>query len=90
MISMELRYVAHIITLTRTVKEAYSSQAATLRELIGELDRRFHGFQGVFVDPQSGALKLNAMIYYAEPDRPPVSVIDLDRPLSDRSVITFW
>jgi hypothetical protein len=90
MISLELRYVAHITTLTHTVKEAYISHSATLRELICELDGRFHGFQEVFIHPQSGALKLEAMIYYAEPGQPPISVIDLGRPLTDRSVITFW
>ena len=90
MIVMELRYVAHITTLTHTVKEAYHTQAGSLRELIFELEGRFRGFQEVFVHPQSGALKLDAMIYYAEPDRPPAAVIDLDRQLSDHCVITFW
>jgi hypothetical protein len=90
MIKLELRYVAHVTTLTHTVKEASDSQAATIRDLIGELEQRFQGFQAMFIQPQTGALKLNAMIYYSEPGKPPVAVIDLDHPLSDHGVVTFW
>ena len=90
MIKLELRYVAHITTLTHTVRETCDSRAATIRELIAELEHRFHGFQAVFIQPQTGKLMLNAMIYYSEPGRPPVSVIDLDHPLTDHGVVTFW
>lgn len=90
MIALELRYVAHITTLTHAVRETHESQATTFRELVGELDQRFPGFQEVFIHPQTGALRLNAMIYYSEPGKPPVAVINLDRPLSDQGVVTFW
>lgn len=90
MIRLELRYLAHISTLTSTLKETYDSQASTFRELIDELEQRFHGFQAVFIQPQSGTLKLNTMIYYSEPGKPPVTVIDLDQPLGEHGVVTFW
>lgn len=90
MIELELRYIAHITALTYTVKERYRTQAETLRQLIGELNHRYPGFETVFIHPDTGKLNLNAMIYYGEPGRPPAAVIDMDRPIGDQSVITFW
>jgi hypothetical protein len=58
--------------------------------LVEELDSRYPHFRQVFVDPATGSLALNAMIYYADPGQVPVSVIDLGHPLADGGTVTFW
>ena len=90
MIEVELRYVAHITTLTGLTKERRLTGAGTLRALIDELEARFAGFRQTFVDRLSGGLNLNAMIYYCDVGQTPLAVIDLDRPLRDGAVVTFW
>ena len=87
---IELRYVAHITTLTSSTKERCLSDANTLRELIDELDRKFKGFREIFIHQETGGLNLNAMIYYSNEGEVPVSVINLDHPIKDKSTVTFW
>jgi molybdopterin converting factor small subunit len=87
---LELRYVAHITTLTRTVKEKYRTNADTLRDLINELDEIYLGIKQTFINAQSGALNLNAMIYYSIEGEPPFAVVDLDQPIQENAVVTFW
>ena len=90
MIELELRYVAHITTLTSLTKERYRSDAGTLRALIDELEARYAGFRQAFVDSELGSLKLNAMIYYCDVGQTPMAVVDLDHPTKDGAVVTFW
>jgi len=87
---LELRYVAHVTTITRILQEDYQTEASTIRELLDELDARYGGFRGLFVNPDTGQLNLNTMIYYSDPGEVPVSVIDLDHPVVDGGTITFW
>ena len=87
---LELRYVAHITTLTGVLKEVYRTEAATLRGLLEELDARYGGFRETFIHPQTNQLNLNAMIYYREQGKVPSAVIDLDQPLADGGAVTFW
>jgi len=87
---LELRYVAHVTTITGKVKEIYRTRAATLRGLLDELDARYGGFHEAFVDPQTGQLRLNAMIYYRGRGEVPAAVIDLDQPVGDGAAVTFW
>lgn len=91
MLMLELRYVAHVVMLTHnTLKETWGTNAATMRDLINELDLCYYGFKKTFVENGSGQLRMNAMIYYNRPGDVPISVIDLDIPLSDQGVVTFW
>lgn len=87
---LKVRYVAHITTLTGRSIEQVSSPATSLRELLSELDVRFPGFGVTFIDAQTGRMKLNAMIYYSNPGEIPISVTDLDQPVCDGAVLTFW
>ena len=87
---LELRYVAHVTVLTRQLVESRPTAAASLRELVAELDERYPGFDALFVDPETGKLKLNTMIYYGAPGQVPVTVIDLDQPIDDGATVTFW
>lgn len=90
MIELELRYVAHITTLTNSVRERYCTGVSTLRGLIDELDIKYAGFRQVFVDQETEGLNLNAMIYYSDEGQVPKSIIDLDHPIKDRATVTFW
>lgn len=87
---VELRYIAHITDITGRLKERCRTDAATLRELLEELDARYGGFREAFVDPTTGQLRLNAMIYYRGRGEVPAAVVDLDRPLGDGAAVTFW
>ncbi|MGQ9456690.1 MAG: MoaD/ThiS family protein [Anaerolineae bacterium] len=87
---VELRYVAHITDITGVPKERYRTGAATLRDLVEELEARYGGFREAFVDPATGRLRWNAMIYYRSPGEVPVAVVDLDQPLGDGAAVTFW
>ena len=87
---LELRYVAHVTTLTSILQESHQTEAATLRELVDELDVRYGGFRELFVSPETGQLNLNTMVYYSDPGEVPISVIDLDHPIRDSGTITFW
>jgi len=87
---LELRYVAHVTTMTGILKEAYQTEATTIRDLLAELDDRYGGFRQTFVNPETGQMNLNAMIYYRGQGDIPVVVIDLDRPVADGGAITFW
>jgi hypothetical protein len=87
---LEIRYVAHITTLTDSVKEWIQTDSTTLRELICELDHRYSGFKEVFINPDSGALQMNSMIYYSNEGQPPVAVVDLGHPIQDKAIVTFW
>jgi molybdopterin converting factor small subunit len=90
MIELELRYVAHITTLTGLTKERCRTDAGTLRALIDELETRYAGFYRAFVNSETGGLNLNAMIYYCDAGQTPLAVVDLDHPLKDGGVVTFW
>jgi len=85
---LELRYVAHITTITGILQEG--TKASTVRELLDELDARYGGFRELFVSPKTGQLNLNAMIYYSDPGEVPISVIDLGHPVGDGGTVTFW
>jgi hypothetical protein len=87
---LELRYVAHVTTITDILQESHQTEAVTIRELVDELDARYSGFRELFVSPETGQLNLNAMIYYSDPGAVPVSVIDMDHPIRDNGTITFW
>ena len=87
---LELRYVAHVTTLTNRLQEGHRTKASTIRELVAELDGEYPGFLEMFVDPGPGTLNLNAMIYYGAPGEIPISVIDLDQPIGDGGTVTFW
>lgn len=88
--ALELRYVAHVTTLTRCLVEQYRTEVGSLRELVDELDGRYRGFEALFVSPQTGQLTLNTMIYYSDLGEIPISAIDLDQPIRDGGTITFW
>ena len=87
---LELRYVAHITTLTHSVKEKYRTNADTLRDLIDELDKTYVGMKQTFINPHSGTLQLNAMVYYSTEGETPFAVVNLDIPIQDNAIVTFW
>jgi molybdopterin converting factor small subunit len=87
---LDLQYIAHVTTVTGTLRETYHGDAATLRALVEELDGRYEGFQTLFVSAETRGLSLNAMIYYSDRGEVPVSVLDLDRPIRDGATVTFW
>lgn len=88
--SVELRYVAAVYPITSKLSERYNTSVETLRELIVELDDIYGGFVEMFLEPQSGKLTLNTMIYYGEKDAVPRGVLDADQPIVDGATITFW
>jgi hypothetical protein len=91
MLTLEIRYVAHVAMLTGNIlKEAWQTDAATMQDLIAELDGHYGGFNEMFIDQATGRIRLNAMIYYNKVDEVPISVINLDHPLSDKGIVTFW
>ena len=87
---LELRYVAHVTTLTNCLLEGYQTTTSSIRELVAELDDAYPGFLEMFVNPRTATLNLNAMIYYGAPGEVPISVIDLDHPIGDGGTVTFW
>jgi hypothetical protein len=91
MLTLELRYIAHVAMLTgNTLKEPWQTSTSTMRELLDELDAHYGGFTEMFIDPATGQIRLNAMIYYNKEGEVPISVIDIDHPLSDKGIVTFW
>ena len=42
---LELRYVAHVTTLTKRLQEGHQTTASTIRELVAELDGEIVAFQ---------------------------------------------
>ena len=87
---LQLRYVGHVTPITGILDENCEVDAATMRELIGELDRKYGGFHEMFLNAKTGELNLNAMIYYGEPSKVPIPVIDMDQPIQDGATVTFW
>ena len=87
---LELRYVAHVTTLSGCLAERHHTEADTIRQLVDELDGIYPGFRQMFVHPGAGTLNLNVMIYYGAPGEVPVSILDLDHRIVDGSVLTFW
>jgi hypothetical protein len=87
---LELRYVAAVYPITSTLSEHYDTSAGTMRDLIGELDERYGGFREMFLEPETGNLTLNTMIYYGERGSVPRGVLDADLPVADGATITFW
>jgi len=87
---LELRYVGHVITITNSLRETYSTYASTLRELIAELAIMYSGFQEVFINKDTEQLNLAAMIYYGDADQAPFVVVDLGQAIQDGAQITFW
>jgi hypothetical protein len=91
MLTLELRYIAHVAMLTgNTLKEPWQTEATTIRELITDLDVHYGGFNLMFIDPETGQINLNAMIYYNKEGEVPITVIELDHPLSNNGIVTFW
>jgi hypothetical protein len=87
---LELRYVAHVTTLTDRLLGGHQTTASSVRELVAELEGVYPGFRQMFVRPETGTLSLNAMIYYGAPGEVPISVIDLDHPIADGGTVNFW
>jgi hypothetical protein len=87
---LELRYVAHVTTLTSLLLEDHQTEASSIRELVEELDAHYPGFHRLFVSPETGKLNLNTMIYYSDPGEVPISVIDINHPIRDGGTVTFW
>jgi molybdopterin converting factor small subunit len=90
MVRLELKYLAHISMVTGLLEEAYESNAVTFRELLDELEERFSGFREIFLDPDSSQIKISAMIQVKPEGKNPFPVIDLDQPIPDGSIVTFW
>jgi molybdopterin converting factor small subunit len=88
--TVELRYVAAVYPITKKLSEQHNTSVDTLRELIAELDDKYGGFTEMFLEPQSGRLTLNTMIYYGEKDSVPKGVLNADQPIADGATITFW
>jgi hypothetical protein len=87
---LDLRFIAHVTTITGILEESYQTGVSTIRELLDELDAKYSGFRDLFVNTETGQMNLNAMIYYSDAGEVPVSIIDLDHPVSDGGTITFW
>ena len=87
---LHLRYVASAVPITGILDEQYRSEAGTVRELLDELDKRYGGFQEMFIDERTGRLNIKAMIYYAAQGKVPNTVIDLEQPIEEGAKITFW
>ena len=87
---LDLRFIAHVTTITGILEESYQTGVSTIRELLNELDARYSGFRELFVNPETGQMNLNAMIYYSDAGEVPVSIIDLDHAVSDGGTVTFW
>lgn len=87
---VHLRYVACVYPITGKLEEYYDTESKTLRELIDELDGLYGGFNEMFIEPETGHMQLNTMIYYGEEGKVPVAVLDIDQPVSDKAKITFW
>lgn len=87
---LHLRYAGTVLPVTEVLDEQYKTEVTTLRDLLAELDHKYGGFLEIFVNRQTGQLNLNAMIYYGEPGKVPMAVIDLDQPVEDHAKITFW
>ena len=85
-----LRYAGCAIPITGILHEQWKTPVKTLRGLLGELDAKYGGFHEIFIDPKTGEMKFNVMIYYTGAGRAPIPVIDLDQPIEDHSEITFW
>ena len=91
MLTLELRYIAHVAMLTGNVlKETWHTEATNMKGLIEELDEHYGGFNEMFVDQSTGGIRLNAMIYYNKENEVPVTVINLDHPLNEKGIVTFW
>src|SRR5512145_2756500 len=65
--AINLQYVAHVTILTSRLKERLDSDAATVGEMINELEICYPGFSEMFIDPGGHRLRLNSMIYYKIP-----------------------
>jgi len=87
---LQLRYAGSVVPVTSILEESYKTEATTLRDLITELDRKYGGFDEIFVNHKTRQLNFNAMIYYGGPGKMPLAVIDLDQPIEDHAKITFW
>jgi len=87
---LDLRYIAHVTMVTGTLEESYQTDVSTVRELLDGLDARYSGFRDIFVNPETGQMNLNAMIYYSDVGEVPVSIIDLDHAINDGGTVTFW
>jgi molybdopterin converting factor small subunit len=87
---LELRYVAAVYPITSKLSEQFETDAQTLRQLIHELDEKYGGFAEMFLDPQTGGLTLNTMIYYGAKGSVPRGVLDADQPIEDQATVTFW
>jgi molybdopterin converting factor small subunit len=87
---LHLRYVGSVTPITGILDEHYEADAATVRDLLNELEVKYGGFHEMFLEEETGELKLNAMIYYREQGKTPMAAIDLDQPIRDGAEITFW
>jgi hypothetical protein len=89
-ILLDLCYVGHVSAATALLKETYQTNASTLMELIEELEKKHRGFRDIFVNGETGRMNLNAMIYYGGEGEVPLPITDLNHPIQDSAIITFW
>ena len=85
-----LRYAGFAIPVTGILDEHFKTDIRTIRGLLGELDAKYGGFNEMFIDAKTGEMKFSVMIYYSEAGQAPIPVIDLDQPVENNSIITFW
>jgi hypothetical protein len=87
---LHLRYVAVVLPITGRLNEEYVTSAATLKELILELDEKYGGFEEMFINSETGKQNLNTLIYYGDKGKIPIAVLDIDQPVLTGAKITFW
>lgn len=76
--------------ITGILEESYETESTTLRSLIDELDQRYGGFNEMFINPETGRMNINTMIYYGEEGKVPVAVLDIDQEVAAGAKILFW
>ena len=90
MIDLSLRYAGCAIPVTGILHEHCKTNMKTIRGLLSELNAKYGGFNEMFIDRRSGEIKFSVMIYYCRAGQAPIPVIDLDQPIENHSIITFW
>ena len=90
MIDLYLRYAGSAIPITGILDEHFKTNIKTIRGLLSELDVKYGGFNEMFIDRQTGEMNFSVMIYYSGAGQAPIPVIDLDQPVENNSIITFW
>lgn len=90
MLFLYVKYAGHISVVTGKLKEVIEMKGETVYDLLRELDRKYPGFQDIFINPEDGILNLRTAISLQRSGECASQILDPKFKLKGGDNIMLW